>query len=215
MTRIRNAFLSGMCLSIGIFGLLGAAVGQEAREQSSVRSQISRPPGTATQRTTSGRAARTEPKRYFVEFRSRNAESYGHTFAVHGLIGQKIAADHVVGLHPATDSPIPWMIGHILLVPSETGASDGDTEDEYITARFRVLLTEAEYKKTVSYMKGLQERSPVWHAVLYNCNAFVADIAQSMGLRTPFSTLMMPKEFITELGHLNTGRHAATATTIE
>jgi len=41
--------------------------------------------------------------------------------------------------------------------------------------------------------------------VLYNCNAFVADIAKSMGLKTPASSLLMPKEFINELKNLNTG----------
>jgi hypothetical protein len=52
-------------------------------------------------------------------------------------------------------------------------------------------------------MKQMQASSPVWHAVLYNCNAFVADIAKSMGLKTPSSTLLMPKDFITQLRDLN------------
>ena len=97
------------------------------------------------------------------------------------------------------------MAGHIILVPSETGASDGDTEDQYIIARYRILLTEPEYRRLVAHMKQMQASSPLWHAVLYNCNAFVADIAKYMGLKTPFSTLQMPKEFITSLRELNTG----------
>jgi hypothetical protein len=102
------------------------------------------------------------------------------------------------------------MIGHLVPVPSETGASDGDTEDEYIIARYRVLLNEAEYKKMTEYIRKLQASSPVWHAVLYNCNAFVADIAKSIGLETP-STMHMPKEFITELKGLNSGSNAKAA----
>lgn len=143
-------------------------------------------------------------KPYFIEFRARSALSYGHTFAVHGRVGSKITAGQVVGLHPFTDSSIPWMIGHLVPVPSETGASDGDTEDQYIIARYRVLLSEAEYKKMTAYIRELQASSPVWHAVLYNCNAFVADIAKSLGLKTP-GTLSKPKEFITELKQLNSG----------
>jgi hypothetical protein len=148
---------------------------------------------------------RKQTKPYFVEFRARAAQSYGHTFAVHGRVGQKISASQVVGLHPASESPLPWMIGHLILVPSETGASDGDIEDQYIIARYRILLTEQEYHRVVAHMKKMQTSSPVWHAVLYNCNAFVADIAKYMGLKTPSSTLLMPKEFITELRELNAG----------
>ncbi len=158
---------------------------------------------------------RKEAKPYFIEFRARAAHSYGHTFAVHGRVGQKITADRVVGLHPASESPIPWMIGHLILVPSETGASDGDTEDEYTIARYRILLSGPEYQRVTDYMKELRGKSPVWHAVFYNCNAFVADIAKSMGLKTPSSSLMMPKEFITELKDLNTraagAKHATAA----
>jgi hypothetical protein len=161
-------------------------------------------------RASASQAAPRVAKPYFVEFRARSALSYGHTFAVYGRVGAKIPPNQVVGLHPFTESAVPWMIGHLVPVPSETGASDGDTEDVYIIARYRVLLSEPEYKKMVAYIKDLQASSPVWHAVLYNCNAFVADIAKSIGLKTP-SSLNMPKEFITELKQLNTGVPAAAA----
>jgi hypothetical protein len=147
---------------------------------------------------------------YFIEFRARSALSYGHTFAVYGRVGQKNPALKVAGLHPFTDSSIPWMIGHLVPVPSETGASDGDTEDQYIIARYRVLLSEAEYKKLLANIKKLQDSSPVWHAVLYNCNAFVGDIAKSIGLKAPPS-LQMPKEYIEDMRQINTnGRGTVT-----
>jgi len=143
---------------------------------------------------------------YFVEFRARSAHSYGHTFLVHGRVGQRITKKDVVGLHPASESSVPWMIGHIIPVVSETGASDGDYEDKYIIARYRVLLTETEYKKTLGMMRSMQRSSPVWHAVLYNCNRFVGDIAQNMGLRAPGNSLLMPKEYINALKSVNGGR---------
>jgi hypothetical protein len=151
-------------------------------------------------------AASSKP--YFVEFRARSAHSYGHTFLVHGRVGQRITKKDVIGLHPATESSVPWMIGHIIPVVSETGASDGDYEDKYIIARYRVLLTEAEYKKTLAMMRGMQRNHPVWHAVLYNCNRFVGDIAQNMGLRAPGNSLLMPKEYINTLKAVNGGRSA-------
>jgi hypothetical protein len=150
-------------------------------------------------------------KPYYIEFRSRSAQSYGHTFSIYGrLNGQgKIASKVVAGLHPFTESAVPWMIGHLFLVPSETGASDGDTEDQYVTARFRVALSQAEYAKVTTYIKDLQKKSPVWHAVLYNCNAFVGDIARFMGFETPSSTMLMPADYINGLRDLNISRAAA------
>ena len=127
---------------------------------------------------------------------------------MHGRLNAqgKIASRTVSGLHPATESPIPWMVGHVVLVPSDTGASDGDLEDQYVTARFRVVLTEAENAKLMAYIRGLKAKSPVWHAVLYNCNAFVGDIARFMGLETPASTMLMPEEYISGLRNMNIKR---------
>ncbi len=201
MNRSRIALVAS--ISIATLGLTVApAVPQESRAE-----QVTTAAPIAAART-SGSVPGRVAKPYFIEFRARAAQSYGHTFAVLGQVGQKITSAQVVGLHPATESPIPWMIGHFVMVPSETGASDGDTEDQYIIARYRILLTEAEYKRLTAHIKEMRASSPVWHAVLYNCNAFVGDIAKFMGLKTPSSTLSMPKEFITELRHLNTGTSA-------
>ena len=157
----------------------------------------------------------TKPsKPYFIEFRARSALSYGHTFVVIGRSGQKLTKANVVGLHPVTESSIPWMIGHLFLVPSETGWSDGDLEDQYIIAKYRIPLSEPEYKSLMDYVTGLKTKSRVWHAVLYNCNAFVGEIASHIGLKIPASSLLKPKEYITELKNLNiAGRTAAPART--
>ena len=88
-------------------------------------------------------------------------------------------------------------------VPSETGASDGDTEEKYISARYRVTMNKAQFDRVVAYIRQKQATSPTWSAELYNCNAFVADIAQFMGLKTPKSTLIYPKVFITNMRQIN------------
>jgi hypothetical protein len=196
--------LSGAAFSLGVGIAVSEEIGANRGYPLVSSNQVANVQGNAPVGAGS-QAVHKQTKSYFIEFRARAAQSYGHTFAVHGRVGQKITADQVVGLHPFTESPIPWMAGHIILVPSETGASDGDTEDQYIIARYRILLTEQEHRHLVAHMKQMQASSPLWHAVLYNCNAFVADIAKYMGLKTPSSTLLMPKDFITQLRELNTG----------
>jgi len=149
-----------------------------------------------------------DPSRpYFIEFRARAAYNYGHSFVVHGRVGEPITKKSVVGLHPAGDSPVPWMIGHIIPVPSETGWSDGDVgyNDRYITAKYRVFLTEAEYRVLLAKLRQMQANTPLWSAPVYNCVAFVGDIAAFLGMEHPFH-LVMPKEYILGIRDMNKGR---------
>jgi hypothetical protein len=157
-----------------------------------------------------GKPAETAPdpsRPYFIEFRARAAYNYGHAFVVHGKVGEPITKRSVVGLHPAGDSPVPWMIGHIVPVPSETGWSDGDVgyNDKYITAKYRVFLTEAEYRVLLAKMRQMQSSTPLWSATVYNCVAFVGDIAAFLGMQHPFH-LVMPKEYIEGIKRMNGGR---------
>ncbi|SOC38918.1 hypothetical protein SAMN05892877_105328 [Rhizobium subbaraonis] len=152
-----------------------------------------------------GKAVRKDA-RYYIEFRSRYALSYGHTYVIFGRLDKsgRPATQEVAGLAPATNDPAPYVLGHFVPVPAETGASDGDLEEEYRSASWRVLLTEAEYRKTVAFIRDLKARSRVWQASVYNCNAFVAEIARSMGYKTP-AIWLRPQQFITKLREMNGG----------
>lgn len=163
---------------------------------------------SATLRLNSPHARPSVNKGYYIEFRARNAQSYGHTFSIFGRLNGEgdIVTKEVAGLHPFTESAVPWMIGHLIAVPSETGASDGDTEDEFVIARFRLVLNQDEYRRVTTFIKQLQQSSPVWHAALYNCNAFVGTIARFMGLTTPASTLLVPAYYVDSLRDLNISR---------
>ncbi len=155
------------------------------------------------------KSPQTKGKRYFVEFRSRYALSYGHSYVVFGRMSPsgKMINPEVAGLHPASDSVIPYMLGHIIPVPAETGWSDGDLEDEYRSAYWRVMMTEPEYNVAVAKIRKIQGRSHFWHAGIYNCNAFAASIARSMGYKTP-SIYLMPQQFMTKLREMNGGPNA-------
>ncbi|HEY5819316.1 MAG TPA: hypothetical protein VIU14_13150 [Mesorhizobium sp.] len=151
--------------------------------------------------------APTQNSRYFIEFRSRYALTYGHTYAVFGQLNQagQMVKPEVAGLAPKSDDPNVYVLGHVLAVPASTGWTDGDLEEEYRSASWRVMLTEAEYRDVVENIRKLQARSKFWHASLYNCNAFVADIARSMGYKTP-GIWLRPQQFITTLREMNQGK---------
>ena len=48
-------------------------------------------------------------------------------------------------------------------VAAETGPSDGDVDEQFMTARYCVTLTEAEYNRLVPYIKSLQTEHKTWH----------------------------------------------------
>ncbi len=155
-----------------------------------------------------GAMAATLPKDrpYFIEFRSRYALSYGHTYVVFGRMNEagRTVNSEVAGLHPASTNEAPYVLGHFVPVPAETGWSDGDLEEQYRSASWRVMLDEAEYRDVVATIRKLQASSPVWQASVYNCNAFTGDIARSMGYKVP-SKYLRPQQFITKLREMNSG----------
>ena len=154
-------------------------------------------------------AATTGSGQYYFEFRSRQAWDYGHTFVVFGRVGEPPSKNNVAGLSPKGDDPQMWLMGHYVPVPSDTGWTDGDLEDRYITARYRVLVSKEQYDRTVPYIRQLQAKSTTWSVELYNCNAFIADIANFMGLKAPSSTWIYPKVFVTNMRKINTGHPEA------
>src|SRR6266481_6857011 len=155
--------------------------------------------------TPSSAQAQTNSKAvYYVDFRSRTAASYGHAFVWYGRADQKQI--EVAGLHPATESVIPYVLGHVLPVPSETGKSYGDLDEGYVTASYRVYMTEAEAKRVFVYIRHLQATSPLWNAATYNCIAFIQDIARYMGLKVPGNHLLYPEDWVNSLKQINGGR---------
>ena len=104
--------------------------------------------------------------RFFVDFRARTAASYGHAFIWYGRLNEhgKVGKIEVAGLHPATDSVIPYILGHIIPVPAETGKSYGDLDEQYLTASYRVYLSEPDAKRVFAYIQAKQARSIVWQA---------------------------------------------------
>jgi hypothetical protein len=139
---------------------------------------------------------------YYVDFRARTAASWGHAFVWYGKTSER--AVEVAGLTPAGDV-FEYMLGYVTWVPSETGASYGDLDPQYLTANYRVYLNEQDAKKVFSYIKKLQANSPVWSAEVSNCTAFIGEIASFMGLKVPVRWLR-PEEYVNSLKEMNGGR---------
>lgn len=186
-----------LLIALAMFGLTGLGL-SAAKAQTSLQLQ-----NTPIAARSSGSG------QYYVEFRSRQAWDYGHTFVVFGRVGETPRKSNVAGLSPKGDDPQMWVMGHYIPVPADTGWTDGDLEDKYITSRYRVLINKDQYDRVVAHIRELQARSHVWSVELYNCNAFVADIASFMGLKSPSSTWIYPKVFVSNMRKINTGHPEA------
>jgi len=90
-------------------------------------------------------------------------------------------------------------------VPSDTGASYGDLDPQYLTASYRVYLNEPDAKRVFAYIKKLQASSPVWNAETSNCTSFIGSIASFMGLKVSYRW-QRPEDYVNGLKAMNGGR---------
>ena len=148
---------------------------------------------------------------YYVDFRARTAASWGHAFVWYGKTSEKKV--EVAGLTPAGDTAT-YMLGYVTFVPSETGASYGDLDPEYLTAHYRVYLNEQDAKRVFAYIKKLQADSPVWNAEISNCTSFIGSIASFMGLQVPHRW-QRPEEYVNSLKAMNGGRQVVRLSSVQ
>jgi hypothetical protein len=131
---------------------------------------------------------------FFVEFRARNAASYGHVYVMYGEANARheVIRSEIAGLGPAGDhadcvncSVYNWTIGHVIPVPGEIGATDGDLEEQYVLARYRIWIDAAQYKRLVAYIEERKADKTQWHAMFNNCVMFGRDVAAFLNLNVP------------------------------
>jgi len=218
-------FLSGIGLA-AIIGLCCPASAWAQDAQTVARATPSAVSSTGVARSKlaslsakTGKADANAPARkYFVEFRARNAASYGHFYVMYGEANarQEIVKSHIAGFFPAGDardcencSVFNWTIGHVVFVPSEIGVSDGDLEEKYVTARFRVWLSAAQYNRLVAYINEKKANKPLWNALWKNCVTFGRDVAAFLDLKLPLllavapSVMIYPRDFVNDLREAN------------
>src|SRR5262245_43960268 len=184
-----------LAFRVGLYALALAA-GLQIQAASAQDKPAATP--TSAQPQTTSRAI------YYVDFRARTAASYGHAFVWYGRADQKQI--EIAGLHPASESVVPSLLGHVIPVPSETGKSYGDLDEGYVTASYRVYMTEAEAKDVFAFIKRLQAMSPMWNAATWNCVAFIQAIAIHMDLKVHGNHLLYPEDWGNQLRKLNGGK---------
>ncbi|MEM1317531.1 MAG: hypothetical protein AAGF29_04640 [Pseudomonadota bacterium] len=165
------------------------------------------------------RPALSEGKTHFIEFRARNAISYGHAAVAFGKLDRdggvprlkngdlKPGQIEISGLAPASDSEAVYRAGHVVPVYATTGPSDGDDEKAYLLASYRINLTKDEFDRLVKIMKRRKAGTHYWNGPLNSCVTYLRRIAEDMGLITPV-TRHLPEGFVRKLKRINEPRRA-------
>ena len=139
--------------------------------------------------------------RYAIEFRARSGGIVGHAYIAYGRLDAsgRLLYPRYAGFYPSgvlEDTPLLAVLaapGFVNLKPRDTRRSD---------MVYRREIGAAVYAALPSEVRELRRDRPFWHLTFYNCNSFVADVAEWMGLRVP-GTLQLPKDFVRDLYVLN------------
>jgi hypothetical protein len=137
---------------------------------------------------------------YYVEFRVGQIGTYGHSYAVYGTAGGRA---NYADLHPMGGYAV-MALGHLLPVPGNT-QWDPDVLKLPVTARYRRNLNAEQYRRLVAAVNVAKaNKSPIWNAVTYNCNHFIGELAQAVGLKVP-GTFQVSYAFVPALKQMNEG----------
>jgi hypothetical protein len=136
--------------------------------------------------------------RHYIEFRVATIGTYGHSYVVYGIEGGK---QNYADLHPMGGYAV-MALGHVLPVPANT-QWDPDVLKLPIASRYRRPLGADQYRKLLAAVQAAKaNKSPYWNAITNNCNHFIGQLAQAIGLRVP-GQFQVSYSFVPALKELN------------
>jgi hypothetical protein len=171
-----------MALLLGLamppFVLSSARAQETTSTTSAEKSSPAQAPNPQSHQATSGGG-------FYIEFRAAEIGAYGHSYAVYGSAGGRA---NYADLHPMGSTV--W---------------DPDVLKLPVTARYRRTLSAEQYRKLVAAVSATKaNRSPYWNAITNNCNHFIGELAQAVGLKVP-GQFQVSYAFVPALRDLNGG----------
>jgi hypothetical protein len=141
----------------------------------------------------------TQAGRAFVDFHARSGPGpFGHSFIVYGRVDDtnRIVSAKIVGLRPKNDTTA--LEGVIFPLPAKIGraADDLKIESEVVYRRF---LTGAKYRQLATAISRIKATEASWHLIFFNCNDFVGEMAESIGLHRPPNSVVLPVSYVAML----------------
>jgi hypothetical protein len=140
---------------------------------------------------------------YFIEFRAARIGLYGHSYVAYGRLdarGNPAKTDYA-DLHPMGGYGV-MALGHFVPVPGNT-EWDPEVLTLPVAYKYRVNLDDTQFKNLQVALQGATAKKlTYWNAVSNNCNHFVGELAQAVGLRVP-AQFHLSYGFIPDLQEIN------------
>ena len=196
MFRVRNSRGSIAAVLALLLGI-GLSTPIQAQDTSGSRSAEKSAPGQAHSPTTAGGG-------YYIEFRAAQIGAYGHSYVAYGNVGGR---QNFADLHPMGNYLVMAM-GHVLPVPANT-VWDPDVLKLPVASSYIRPLDAAQYARLqVALREAQAQKKPYWNAITNNCNHFVGELAQAVGLQVP-PDFQVSYLFVPSLRRMNEGGQAA------
>jgi hypothetical protein len=138
---------------------------------------------------------------FYAEFRTRPYFFITHTFITYGA---QDSSGHpleqkAVGFYPSRGGAFgPFLVGFT----GEVGQ-----EDYFVnlpaSAAYRRSLTTDQYRRLLAFIDKERANARTYNLLFYNCNDFVADAAEAIGLKAPLLRAIPPVLFILLLKEMN------------
>lgn len=189
------AFLGAAAGVLGV-GLMCAAVLHAQAQQPQTWPAVDSKPAAGA------KAAVARSFGYYIEFRVAQIGTYGHSYVAYGRLNARgePAEFHYADRHPVGNYFL-MMVGHVVPVAANK-KWDPEVLTLPIATSFRRNLSAAEYKKLLEAIRRARASEQYWNVVSNNCNHFVAELAQAIGMRVP-AGLQVSYLFIPALRDLN------------
>jgi hypothetical protein len=139
---------------------------------------------------------------YFIEFRAARIGIYGHSYVAYGRLDRfgNPETTTYADRHPMGNYAI-MALGHLVPVPANT-EWDPEVLDLPIAHKYRVKLNDSQYSNLLAAVKRANENNSYWNAVTNNCNHYVGQLAEAVGLRVP-GAFHLSMGFIPDLQEMN------------
>ena len=139
---------------------------------------------------------------YFVDFRSRPAYLFGHSFIVYGRLNArgKPVDTRRAGIYPI-DGQAGLIMGSVWPVPASVRGVEDDYK-ERASNIYRRRLSATQYARLLRVVGGLKRSEREWNLLFKNCNDFAIEVAKGMDMTAPPSWLP-PYYFVAGLRALN------------
>jgi hypothetical protein len=142
------------------------------------------------------------PGGYYIEFRAARIGIYGHSYVAYGRLDRQGNAETTTyaDLHPVGNYAV-MAVGHFVPVPANT-EWDPEVLELPIAHKYRVKLNDSQYNNLLAAVKRANANTAYWNAVTNNCNHYVGQLAEAVGLRVPMA-FHLSMGFIPDLQEMN------------